>query len=414
MIGFWLGSALLMVVAAGFVLIPLWQQRTAASPVDVRLRRQANLVIYEERARELAADLVAGNIDQAQHDALLVESKRSLLTDLESAAAVTQHPGSRPGIRLLPIGLLTVMLVLAYPMYGLWGHLNEVAPADLYAATFDNVENDPTVATDLAIALGAVVQSDPENPWAWYFLARNFATLGRLNEAEIGFAQAVSHLPDGPDKAAVLGQHAQIRYVNQGGELNAAVMELVNQARAINPSEIAVLQLLSVDAEMNQDWEKAIDYWRLLIQANPNSMDAQRLRESIAAAQDLLVQAAGRDAGAGAPAIEVLVALAAGLELPADLRVFIAARNAQQEGMPPLAAVDLRVSDLPTTVTLDRSRAVTPMFTLAAAESVYVTATVSRTGSAEVQSGDYRVVSAPLTLAGDTLSVDLVIAEPVP
>ena len=43
-----------------------------------------------------------------------------------------------------------------------------------------------------------------------------------------------------------------------------------------------------------------------------------------------------------------------------NLRVFVAARNADREGMPPLAAISLVVGNLPIMVQLDNSLAVGP------------------------------------------------------
>lgn len=111
--------------------------------------------------------------------------------------------------------------------------------------------------------------------------------------------------------------------------------------------------------------------------------------------------------------MEVTIALAPGLDLPPDLAVFVAARNAEKEGMPPLAVVRLVTGQLPATVVLDNSSAVGP-FNLGSAESVTVSALVSRRGVANPQTGDYRTMSGPLNpRSSDTESVSLVIAEQV-
>jgi cytochrome c-type biogenesis protein CcmH len=415
---FWIISFLLWLLAAAFVLVPVWRQRNAVADTTdseaEKLRRGANITIFEERRQELDAELKAGVIGQSQYDGLLLELKRSLLADLDSEKTAAGQPG--PGSRWsqwVPVAMLVLLLAMAYPLYSLWGHLDDVAPMDLYEQTFNNTDNDPEVARQLAIALGGVVQQDTDNAWAWYFLARNFSTLGRFNEAEIAFQQSIGYMEEGPDKAAVIGQYAQIKYIVSGGELTGEVMALVDQARAINANEISVLQLLSIDAELKEDYPRAIEYWRLLIQANPNSQEAQRLRQNIASAQQLIAERNGETAATG-PRIEVHLALADGLELPADLRVFVAARNASQEGAPPLAATELRVGDLPAVVNLDNSSAMVPAFNLASADTIYISATVSRTGSANVQSGDYRVVSENFAHNGQHSVIDLVISEPVP
>jgi cytochrome c-type biogenesis protein CcmH len=137
------------------------------------------------------------------------------------------------------------------------------------------------------------------------------------------------------------------------------------------------------------------------------------LRQRITETQRLLAQDSA-DAAVAGPQIEVSLALADGLELPPQLRVFVAARNAVQEGVPPLAAIDLTVGELPTTVTLDNNLAVTPAFNLSSADTVYVTATVSLSGSANVQSGDYRVQSESFAHNGQHSVIELLIGDVVP
>ena len=106
------------------------------------------------------------------------------------------------------------------------------------------------------------------------------------------------------------------------------------------------------------------------------------------------------------------LSLADGLELNPGLRVFVAARNAAQEGLPPLAAIDLRVSNLPATIRLDDRSAVGP-FNLSSSETIYISALVSNAGIAVPQSGDYRVTSESFAHNGETIAIDLVITDRV-
>ena len=117
--------------------------------------------------------------------------------------------------------------------------------------------------------------------------------------------------------------------------------------------------------------------------------------------------------GATGPAIEVAVSIADSLEPDPQLRVFIAARNAEMEGMPPLAVADLRVADLPVSLRLDDSLAVGP-FNLSSAQSVYVSALVSQSGAANRATGDYFAQSAPFPLDNPPEPLELVISEIVP
>jgi hypothetical protein len=90
--------------------------------------------------------------------------------------------------------------------------------------------------------------------------------------------------------------------------------------------------------------------------------------------------------------------------------VFVAARNADQEGMPPLAAVDIRVADLPTQIVLNDAAAVGP-FNLSSAERASVSVLVSRAGTATPQTGDYRASSGAVSLSGDIPMITLVVND---
>lgn len=410
-----------MLLATLFMLFPLWKHYRSGVDSTGGLRQEFNLSIFEDRQRELEAELAGGGLDQKQYDSLLLELKKTLLTDTgkpvgEATTAKQpkkQTPSKEPALMVKAVPLVIVLMIplVAYFLYGQWGHLNDIELMDLYERT-GAAGDDQEEIRNLVVQLGAVVREDEENEWAWYFLGRNFSNMGMYTEAEVAFQRASDLMPEGADKAATLGIYAQIKYVLSGGELTDEVQAILDRAMAINPSNFTSLQLLSINAETTGDYKSAIGYWRLMIQGNPNSSMARELRGQIAEAQQLLAQAGGDGASAG-PRIEVSIQLAEGLELPAELRVFISARNAEREGMPPLAAFDLLVRDLPATITLDDNLAVGP-FNLSSASTVYVTAAVSRSGSATVQSGDYRVVSESFSLAGEQTTRELVISDIVP
>jgi len=235
-----------------------------------------------------------------------------------------------------------------------------------------------------------LVKNGNENPWVWYFLGENFATIGRFNEAEISYRQAAQRLSGEPEEALVLGRAALALYIKSEFQFTPELDALIEQARAINPNEIAIIQLLAADAQSRGDYEAAIANWRILIQLDPNSPEAQSLRAEIANAQRLIQEESGEQIAE--PVIEVQLALAEGLVVPPDLRVFVAVRNAEREGMPPLAAAQLRVADLPATIVLDNSSQVGP-FNLSSADLVRVSALVSLSGTANPSRGDYRIVS---------------------
>jgi cytochrome c-type biogenesis protein CcmH len=409
---FWIFASAFVLLSALFVVYPLWKSGKSTESLNSAARKEANVALYHERKRELEEDLASEQIDQQQFDVLMLELQQSLLTDVSKEDGADKPQPVRVTSTLtlaIPLILVFAMPIAAYSLYQYWGFLDEVSLTDLYTRTVNN-GGDADEAKKLIVELGQAAQRNGEQPWTLYFLAENFANVSMFNEASIAYQRAADLLEDSPDKALVLGRVALAKFILADFKITPEVLEVINQARDINPSEVSILQLLAVDAEQREDYSAAIEYWRLLIQVNPNSEQAQTLRQNIAAAQQILAR--DNPDLVGGASIDVSLSVADGLDLPENLRVFVAARNAAQEGMPPLAAVDLQVSDLPMVIRLDDLSAVGP-FNLSSADTVYVSALVSYSGTAAPQSGDYRIVSQNFSPNGQNASIELVISEQV-
>ena len=419
---FWIVTAGLFLLAALFVVGPLWLRASSQLADSDELRKRANIALFQERSDELEAELSAGNLDQQQFDLLLSELQLGLLADVElvdeaasSANVSPKNASNNQGALkslitptfLVPLAFVVALPVLAYGLYGHWGYIDDVQVMDLFQRTVDNQEGS-NETRELIVALGELAQTNPDMPWAFYFLAENFAAVGLFEEAQIAYQRAADLLDATPGKALVLGRIAMAMYINAEFEFSSQIRAVINEARAINPNEMSVLQLLAADAEQREDYSEAIDYWRLMIQVDPNGEFAQELRFRIAAAQEIL---AGSEGDAAGPRISVTLSLSPEVDLAPDLRVFLAVRNAEQDGLPPLAAVDTTVSALPASFQLDNTAAVGP-YNLSSAESVYVTALVSFKGVATPSPGDYRAESPTLTLDADAeVVLDLVLSE---
>lgn len=415
---FWFSTVCLFIFAAGFVLVPLWLRGRAESFEREASRRNENIALFQERSDELENELASGNLEQAQFDLLLLELQQSLLADIsndedndELKTQDKKHsaPSSKARI-VIPLLLCLLMPIFAYYFYDKWGYFDDVELMELFQRTVNNRDS-VEESQSLIITLGQVVQENDDRPWAWYFLAENFANLGMFPEAEIAYTQSALRMSESAEKALVLGRVAMAKYILADFNFTEEILDVVEQARAINPNEISILQLLAADAEEREDYKAAIEYWRLIIQSNPNSEQAQRLRQSVASVQQKLA-GEGQDVGVG-PSIDINLVLAEGIDLDENLRVFVAVRNAEREGLPPLAAADLTVADLPASISLDNSYAVGP-FNLSSAELVYVSASVSFSGSATPSSGDYRVQSDNFAHNNQETTIALEISDRIP
>ena len=386
---FWSLAAALAALALAFFVVPFFRANGVDEVAVDSVQRSENLRLFAERESELAQDLAEGEIEADEHGVLLRELQQSLLDDVEEAMPKRAVPAHSPRGWLI-VGLIAIVLpAMSVTLYKRWGYIEDVEVMGLFQASLA-AQGDAAAASALVTQLGDLVKNGNENPWVWYFLGENFATIGRFNEAEISYRQAAQRLGGQPEEALVLGRAALALYIKSEFQFTPELEALIEQARAINPNEIAIIQLLAADAQNRGDYEAAIANWRILIQLDPNSPEAQSLRAEIANAQRLMQEESGEQIAG--PVIEVQLALAEGLVVAPDLRVFVAVRNAEREGMPPLAAAQLRVADLPATITLDNSSQVGP-FNLSSADLVRVSALVSLSGTANPTRGDYRVVS---------------------
>jgi cytochrome c-type biogenesis protein CcmH len=420
---FWILSLLLVVLAVLFVLVPVIRHNTSSVQVGLTARNAANLIIFQERAKEIEQDLKEGLLDKEQYTSLKAELERTLLSDVnDETDKLDNHAHSeltlKSPVKLIPVLAVALALPLSYYLYETWGFRNDLALAGIIEQS-QLAGDDPVLIRDQIFELGAVVEQDPENGWALYFIARHLVSLGQMPEAAMFFERAAQFIDNPADQAVVLGQYAQAKYIISEQQMTEEVREIVSQAQRLNPDEPAILQLLGADAFVNQDFQAAITYWQRLLNMGPDDEDAAFLRSVIAQAQDMLgaPTAAGQsdvDAVNQAAKIEISLAIAPELTLPAETRVFVSAQQAEGGG-PPLAAKFLSIGDLPAIVSLSDSDAVGP-FNLSSAQSVSVVATISLSGSADVQSGDYQVRSESISLQQSETPVrlQLMIRDMVP
>ncbi|MDP1932367.1 MAG: c-type cytochrome biogenesis protein CcmI [Gammaproteobacteria bacterium] len=412
---FWFLAAALVVLAILFVLLPLWQFHRAGDSSRAR-REQANLLIFQERIAELEAERAAGILEEENFNALKSELQRSLLSDVEGAAPQkTEGAGTASTLspsRLIPLVMVLLILPASYFLYQQWGYQNELALAQLGERTRESANN-PQEARDLIFAIGDIVQAEPDNAWAWYFLAQNLVNLGQFPEAAMSLERSASLIEQPQDKVVVLGQYAFLEYMLAEQQITDKVQGIINEAQLIDPNQLLILQILSMDAEQRQDYQAAITYWRRVLQRTPPGPEADMIQVRIADAQQMLATANDNQIDvASGPTIDVELSLSPELDLPADTRVFVSALELNGRGQP-LAAEVLTVGDLPTTITLDNSDAVGP-FNISSAEMVYIVATASSSGTANVQSGDYQTRTEAFAHINSHAIIQLVIKDIVP
>lgn len=410
---FWYFAVALLILAALFVLLPLWKFHRSDESSRAR-RERTNLLIFTERIAELEAELAAGTLESENFAQLKGELERSLLSDVQTLPEAKSVSKAATGwlnsSRLIPLIMLLLLIPTSIFLYHEWGAQEELALADLYQRTQQSVDK-PQEARDLIFAIGEIIEKDRENGWAWYFLAQNLVNLSQFPEASMALQRASDYIKSDQDRVVVLSQYAFLEYMLAEQQITAKVQGIIDATQRIDPNQVLILQILGMDAEKQQDYQSAITYWRRMLQLTPPGEEANLLQGMIANAQQQLASSANQAAASGA-GIDVELSLAPGLELAADTRVFVSVLEVNGRGQP-LAAEVLTVADLPATIHLDDADAVGP-FNISSASMIYIVATASATGTANVQSGDYQVRSEGFAHSDEQTIIPLVITEQVP
>ena len=133
MVMFWFICAMMVLMALWFVLPALWQTGPDAKTDDART---ANLLVYQDQLRELAADLKSGLLAEAQYEQDKEELERRLLEDVGDGKAESSAKQLRS--RALAYTLALAIPVAALTFYFVVGNPKALDP---------NTVNPPTMRT---------------------------------------------------------------------------------------------------------------------------------------------------------------------------------------------------------------------------------------------------------------------------
>jgi len=427
MTGFLIVMGVLIALGLAFVLPALVKQRRED---DKTSRAQANVVIYRDQLNELDADLANGTLSAEQHTVGRRELEKRALED--TLAAVNEvMPEQRGRGRWAPIALAVLIPVAAVGLYLKVGTPEAIVPlassSTTDAAAPASAQNGSPHSTSfesiraMAEKLAASLKDKPDDGAGWAMLARSYNVLGRFAEAADAYARAEKLLP--PD-AQLLADHADALAMSQGQKLDGEPMALLQRALKIDPANLKALALMGTAAFDRQDYKGAIAYWEKVVKTAPvDSEFTQSLQASLDEARAL---ADGRTPTAALPAImpaaaeaaasaavsggqisgQVKLAPALAAKVAPGDTVFIFARAEKGPRMP-LAILQLKAGDLPTSFSLDDSNAMSPEMKLSAFPSVMVVARISKSGNASVQSGDLEGSVGPLKQGTQNLQISI-------
>lgn len=380
----WIAIAILLLPALWLLVSPL---RKARALHDQQRDFEANdtsaeqnVAIFKRRLASLEAALERGDIDAARFEEDRLELERSLLEDTAFRERRSLKAASAGRI-VVPVVMLAVVAVsvIWYQQKGAEGDL-------VLLAVQQEVQNDPEGSLAMYIErMEEQAERQPDNPNVWSELFPLYRETGQMPKAVDALERLIEIEGRIPP---LLAQLAQIRFFMAERELTDEVQALVDETLEQDPRQPTVLGLLGINAFDNGDYEQAIDHWRRAIAniEDPNTVSS--LRDGIRVAQERLGVEPEETVAEGT-GIRVRVSLDEELvgRVDDDASVFITARDIEGE-LPPLAVVRAQVSELPMTVTLDNSAAMSPQAQISQVQEARLVVRVSPSGQATPQPGD--------------------------
>lgn len=408
MIAFFLLAALLLLTALAFVVPALLRSGAGADPGD---HDGQNVEIAREHLAELKRRHESGEIAAEELAAEREELERTLLDDLDTGSGAASSASPDRGRWM---GYITAALipVLAGTLYLSLGRPDALSP-DPRPAVADHPDDaqHPEKVEEMVSGLAARLAENPDDVDGWLMLARSYMELSRFDEAADALGRVRGLVGDHPE---ILVRQADALAMSRNGRLAGEPLQLVQRALQQNPSHPQALWMAGSAAEQQGDMSQALAYYQRLEPLVDGDTRLQ-IRRLIARAEERGGEAASTAGAAPEPPAAPAVSVQVQVDLAPLLRdradpddtVFIFARALNGPPMP-LAVARRKVSDLPATVVLDDSSAMTPAGKLSDFEEVSIAARISKSGNAVARSGDLQGERSPVaTASGATVEISI-------
>lgn len=408
MIAFFIGATLLLLTALALVVYPL--MRGIDSPPEDRNRDVISLL--RERLEELKRKRQDGEISNAEYAEQVSDLETQLADDLHSQTEDTATPDQKSSGLWVGIAAMVFIPVMSGLLYLTLGQPRALVPDARVASNQVAARDEHDVDVSAMVArLAEKLKASPEDPEGWFMLGRSYMVLNRYDEAAAAYSRLRALVGDAPD---VLVREADAIAMTQGGALAGKPKRLIEQALKQDPNHAQALWMAATAAYQAGELRTAADYYH---KVEP-LLEGQPLQQVKSMIQELAQKGFGSDTTTAAVApqpkesnvsLEVNVSLDPTLQGKASPQntVFIFAKAVNGPPMP-LAVVRKTVSDLPLTVTLNDTQAMTPQLKLSSFDQVTVGARISSTGNAITQPGDLQGESSPIpTSTSETVDITI-------
>lgn len=391
-------------------------------------RDELNAEVIKTQLLELKADLESGKLDAAQYDSARADLERELLYDIGPPEGQSDNFAHRSG----RWAVLVLVLVIPLGAVLLYQNIGSVELIDMPQRAASQAPMDRETAQhsleEMVTQLEARLEKEPDSAQGWVLLAKSYTATKRFGDAASAYERV--YRLGGYNHPEILTDYADVLAMSNGGQFTEKSGGLLERALELDSGSIKTLWLAGHWKYDVGDYPAAIDFWqKTAAQLPPDGEDATVIRQQINEAQSKLgIEAtpvtppamAAKTVTDSNEATATKASLTVDVQLDSELKnsvspddtLFIYARAASGPRMP-LAIVRKQARDLPVTVVLDDSMAMSPAMVLSNFEEVTVEARISKSGNAITQSGDFRGTLTPVKVnAGETVKIIIIKAVP--
>jgi cytochrome c-type biogenesis protein CcmH len=390
---FWVLVVLLMVLCAWII---FWSATRSKHKKDQQ-SDDLRVAVFRENLEELESELDTGDLDSRQLGNVRAELEMSMLNEVGTVPANQKEDSiSQVSLSQKPLLLfITLPVCIGVFLYMYLGNPQIIEMLDLAGSEVYSVDSrEYFPSAQMIVLMEEHLNKNPDDVNGLYFLASNYIALSDYKNAADILEKLYQITGDNPQ---VLISYIDVLARLNDGSFVGRASELIERAVMAAPDNYSALLFAGLAAEESGDYRKANGYYKRLVPVLEGQPQLLNTINMLIANSEIMMQGSDGDnadtisqndeAGQGTIRLSVSLSdeLTAGVE---DNDVLFVYAQALQGPPMPLAIFRTGASALPLEITLDDSLAMMPTRKLSNFEAVKVQARISKTGSAEVNSGD--------------------------
>ena len=253
---FWISSALMVVLAMGFVCFPLFRsQLSSTSELD------SEQTFYQARLSEIEKDLELGRLDEVSADAAKAEEARRLIKTSETSKIVSMSRGNKSIVILAALSLP----LFTIPFYNSVRSPQITSPSELQS----NNSGELSMKQLLEIAEKRL-KSNPDDVNGWTAIAPVYVRIGRFKDAIAAYENILRVKGRSPENIIKL---ADVYITQSKGQVNEKAKALISEVLTIDPSNPIAKFYTGIIALQNDDEDETIRIWQSIVDSAAGNED---------------------------------------------------------------------------------------------------------------------------------------------